>query len=251
MTEKTTVNEYLSGQVMIRQPARGYRAGVDPVLLAASVPAVAGQSVLELGTGVGTAALCLGARVPSLRLTGIELQPEYAALAQENGARNGMEFEVITADLAALPADVTQRRFDHVIANPPYFDRSAGHSATDYGREIAMGEDTPLSTWVHAAAKRLAPKGFITFIHRSERLQELLGLLPSFLGSIQVQPLQPRAGRDSHLLILRARHSGRTPLRIHAPIQMHEGATHTSDADDYTPKIRAVLRSGDSMPIPN
>lgn len=250
MSENTTVNEYLSGRVLIRQPAVGYRAGVDPVLLAASVPAVAGQTVLELGTGVGTAALCLGARVPGLQLTGIELQSEYAILAQENGLRNNMEFEVLTQDLANLSPDIKQRRFDHVIANPPYFDRSAGFSAVDNGREIAMGEDTPLSTWINVASKRVAPKGFVTFIHRAERLQELLKQLPSFLGSIQVQPLQPRPGRDSHLLILRARHSGRTPLRLHAPIQMHEGLIHTDDADDYTPAIRSVLRNGDSLPMP-
>ena len=64
----------------------GYRAGVDPVLLAASVPARAGQSVLDLGCGAGVAALCLAARVPGL-LAGLEVQPAYAALARRNARR--------------------------------------------------------------------------------------------------------------------------------------------------------------------
>ena len=48
---------FLGERLRIRQPATGYRAGSDPVFLAASVPALPGQSVLELGTGAGTALL--------------------------------------------------------------------------------------------------------------------------------------------------------------------------------------------------
>lgn len=78
----TTDNGFLGGRLQLLQPRRGYRAGLDPVLLAASVAARPGQAVLELGCGVGTALLCLGARVPGLSLTGVELQPDYAALAR-------------------------------------------------------------------------------------------------------------------------------------------------------------------------
>ena len=48
-----TCDDFLGGRLSIWQPRDGYRAGVDPVLLAASVPARAGQSVLELGCGTG------------------------------------------------------------------------------------------------------------------------------------------------------------------------------------------------------
>jgi tRNA1Val (adenine37-N6)-methyltransferase len=48
-TIETTFDAFLGGRITLEQPTKGYRAGVDPVLLAASVPARAGQSVLELG----------------------------------------------------------------------------------------------------------------------------------------------------------------------------------------------------------
>ena len=76
-----THDGFLGGRLHLWQPRRGYRAGVDPVLLAASVPAQAGQSVLDLGCGAGAAMLCLGVRVPGLDLNGLEVQPDYAALA--------------------------------------------------------------------------------------------------------------------------------------------------------------------------
>ncbi|MFY0596892.1 MAG: methyltransferase [Cognatishimia sp.] len=250
MTDKITENEYLSGRVRIRQPAVGYRAGVDPVLLAASIPAKSGQSVLELGTGVGTAALCLAARVSELSLTGIEIQPDYAALARANGSLNQADFDVFEADLAKLPSDLKQQRFDHVIANPPYFDRLSGHTASDAGRERAMGEDTPLKIWLEVAAKRVAPKGYISFIHRAERVGDILSLMPPSMGSVQVQPFIPRPERDANLVIVRARHSGRAPLRLHAPFQLHQGLRHEKDAEDYTIGIKAVLRDGKALPIP-
>ncbi|SHH29223.1 tRNA1(Val) (adenine(37)-N6)-methyltransferase [Cognatishimia maritima] len=250
MSEKITENEYLGGKVRIRQPLRGYRAGVDPVLLAASVPARSGQTVLELGTGVGTAALCLAARVSGLSLVGVELQRAYADLARENAGLNKAQFEVITADLNDLPSDLKQRRFDHVIANPPYFDRSASHAAQDQGRETAMGEDTPLAIWLSVAAKRVAPKGYVTFIHRAERLSDLLSLMPAALGSVQVLPFIPRAERDANLVLVRARHSGRAPLRLHAPILLHQGAQHEKDAENYTDRVKSVLRDGAALPFP-
>ncbi|WP_299352476.1 methyltransferase [uncultured Shimia sp.] len=247
VSDPTTFNAYLGGHLHIRQPAKGYRAGVDPVLLAASVPALAGQSVLELGCGVGTASLCLGRRVPGLRLTGVEVQPVYAHLAQENGRANALDFSVVEADLNHLPDTLRQQSFDHVIANPPYFDRAASTRSEDDGREIAMGEATPLEAWVQVAAKRLAPKGHASFVHRAERLPDLLSAMSSVLGSIEVLPLQPRPGREAGLVLVRARKGGRAAFRLHAPVVMHDGDQHDRDRESYTPRIRAVLREGAAL----
>lgn len=246
-----TDNAFLDGRLIIRQPAKGYRAGVDPVLLAASVPAKTGQSVLELGCGVGTAALCLGVRVPGLHLTGVEVQADYAKLAQLNGARNGQEFDVFCADLADLPPDLRQKQFDHVMANPPYFDRNASTAARNLGREIALGEGTALATWVDVAARRLAPKGYASFIHRAERLPDLLPALSGRLGSIQVLPLQPRQARDANLVLVRARKGGRAAFRLHPAVLLHEGRHYDGDRESYTTDIRAVLRDGAGLDFPS
>lgn len=244
MTPELSRDAFLGGRVQLWQPVTGYRAGVDPVLLAASVPAHAGQTVLDLGCGVGAAALCLGARVPGLTLTGVEIQPEYADLARRNG--HGM-LEVITCDLTDMPLELRQRQFDHVLANPPYFKASARRAAQDAGREAALGEATPLRDWVRIAAKRLAPKGLAHFIHRVERLPDLLTAMHATLGSVEVLPLSPRIGRAAELVIVRARKSGRAAFRLHAPLILHEGPHHARDGDSFVPAIRDVLRSGAAL----
>ncbi len=237
---------FLGGRLHILQPIAGYRAATDPVLLAAAVPAQAGETVLELGCGAGVASLCLGARVPGVMLAGLERQADYAGLARENAARNGIVFEVITGDLAALPA-VLKRPFRHVIANPPYFAAGSGTAASDAGREAAQREETPLAVWIDTATRRLAPGGWLTFIHVASRLPDMLAGLDGRMGSVSILPLCARSEQPASRVILRARKGGRAAFRLLAPLVLHDGAAHDGDRDSFAPEVQAVLRHGSSL----
>lgn len=243
-----TCNDFLGGRVRLWQPVTGYRAGVDPVLLAASVPATSGQSVLELGCGAGAAILCLAARVQGLQLSGVELQPAYADLARRNAIENNVELKVAEADLTALPPDLRQRQFDHVIANPPYYRPDAHSPAEDKGRSIALGEQTALEDWVDVAAKRLGSRGYLHMIQKADRLPDMLSACEHRLGSVEVLPLSARTGRAAELVILRARKGGRAAFRMHAPLILHAGDRHEGDGDSYTPEVSGVLRDGAALP---
>ncbi|MFT6075229.1 MAG: tRNA1(Val) A37 N6-methylase TrmN6 [Yoonia sp.] len=244
-----TCDDFLGGKLRIWQPRIGYRAGVDPVILAASVPAKSGDTILELGCGVGVASLCIAARVPDVQITGVEIQADYAALAQRNGLQNNVAFDVITSDLRDLPADLRQKRFAHVIMNPPYFDRSAGTPATDAGRDIAFGGGTLLSDWITTGSKRVGPRGYLTIIQRMERLPEVLSALEGRLGAIIVRPIAGRAARAPELFILQARQEGRAAFRMAPALVMHEGDSHEGDRESYMPDVNEALRNGEKMPI--
>jgi tRNA1(Val) A37 N6-methylase TrmN6 len=246
-----TQNDFLGGALQMWQPINGYRAGVDPVLLAAAVPARQGQSVLELGCGAGAAILCLGRRVPGLTRPGVELQSDYAELARRNAALNTLPMQVVHTDLTALPTDLRQIQFDHILANPPYFAKDAHTPAKDTGRSIALGEtETPLDHWFDTAARRLKPRGFLHMIQRSARLPEMLASCSDRLGAVEVLPLAARTGRAPDLVILRARKGGRAAFRLHAPLIMHEGDAHLADGESYRPEIAQVLRCGAALPWP-
>jgi len=248
---ETTFDAFLGGLLTLEQPAKGYRAGVDPVLLAASVQASAGQSVLDLGCGVGTVLLCLAARVPDLALCAVEVQTRYADLCRANALANGHSAQVWTADLCALPADLTARTFDHVIANPPYFERAKGNSSDQADRDLAFGGDTDLTIWLDVATRRLKPKGWLTLIQKADRLPDVLRAIDARLGSVAVLPVTGRAGRDADRFLLRARKGGRAPFRLHAPVHLHDGANHGRDGKDYLPNISAILRNGAKFPFPD
>lgn len=249
--DELSLDAFLGGQIKLLQPKSGYRAGVDPVLLAAAVNARSGDSVLELGCGAGQAFLCLAARVSGLSIVGVELQPAYAELARRNAAVNAVPAEVVAADLSNLPATLRQRRFSHVIANPPYYRAGAHSQAKDPGRRTALGEGTPLELWFDVAARRLTPKGYLHMIQRVERLPDMIAAAQGRLGSLEVLPLSPRVGRATELVILRARKGGRAEFRLHAPLVMHQGDAHHRDGEDYSPAVRAVLREGSALPWPD
>lgn len=236
-----TLDALLGGRVMLRQPRHGYRAATDPVLLAAAVQAQADQHVLDVGCGVGAAALCLASRVPGLRMHGLEIQPEYAALAQENAP----EMTVWRADLFAPPAGLRDIGFDWVITNPPFFD-SAGTAAPNGGRDRARRESAGADEWVAAALRRVRSGGRIAVIHLAEQLPHILTGL-SGAGDIAVLPLQSRSGRAAKRIIVTARKGARGPFRLAAPFVLHRGERHVKDEVDFTDKAQAVLRDGASL----
>ncbi len=243
--EALSADALLGGRVRLHQPRGGYRAATDPVLLAASLPARAGESVLELGCGAGAALLCLAARVPGLALTGLELQPDYAALAQANAAANGVTLEVIAGDLADPPPALRGRAFDHVIANPPWFAPDTP-AARDPGRATALREGTPLASWIDAGLRRLRPGGWLTVIHRSERLPDMLAATQGRAGAT-VLPLAGRAGRSAERVIVQFRKGGKAPFALLAPLVLHAGPAHLADRDDFSAEASAILR--DAAPL--
>jgi len=247
----TTFDAFLGGRLTLEQPAKGYRAGVDPVLLAAAVPARSGESVLELGCGSGAALLCLATRVTGLGLHAVEVQSRYADLCRLNASANDINATVWTADLRNLPSDLRNLTFDHVIANPPYFERASSISSPLPDRDMAFAGDTSIADWIDIATRRLKPKGMLTLIQKADRLPELMRAIDDRLGAIAVYPITGRIGRPADRIILRARKGGRTPFRLHAAIPLHDGPAHTRDGEDYRPEISAILRKGAEFRLPD
>lgn len=244
-----TQDDFLGGRLSLLQPKTGYRAGLDPVLLAASIEAEPGDSVLDLGCGVGTAALCVARRLPATRVTGLEVQSHYAALARRNAEINGISLDVVTGDVTRMPPRLTSQQFQHVLVNPPYFDRAKSTPAPADDKEHALGEGTPLGEWVHYASKRTAAGGTVTFIHRTDRLPDLLWHFSQGLGSLEVRPIAARINKRPRMVLLRGRKGGRAEFRLHLPWILHDGEAHDGDRQSFTPLTNAILRDGAPLPF--
>lgn len=234
---EVTENTLLGGRVRLLQPARGYRAAVDPVVLAAAVPVARGR-VLDVGAGTGAALLCLLARVPGVTATGLEVVADHAGLARRSLALNGWaaRAEVVTGDLRDRPAPVPANSFDHVLTNPPF--HGPGTRPPDAGRARAHMEAVPLDTWLGFCLRMLKPRGGLTLIHRADRLDEILAALWGRAGAVEVIPIAARAGRPAKRVIVRARKGRRSPAILHAPFVLH------GDGGGYTAAAEAVLRHG-------
>ncbi len=234
---------FLGGRLELWQPRKGFRAGLDSVVMAAAVPVCAGEQVMDLGCGVGTAALCVLARVPRARAYGLELQEVLHRLACENARYNGFEdrFFPKQGDILDPPRD--RAAFDHVIFNPPFFSSAESRPSDHPIRRLAHHEGPAgLADWIAAGMQRLRHKGTLTLIHRSDRLGEILSILHDRgAGDIQICPLWPAVGRPAKRILIRARRGVKTPMTLHPGVVLH----HTNG--DYSPDIQAVVAGGAAL----
>lgn len=242
----TTLDTVLGGRVTLHQPALGYRVAIDPILLAAACPAEPGETIVDLGCGVGTAALCLARRVPDVQCIGVDLQSELAELANRNAQENNVADRVrfLAGDILDRTLPIYARPADHVIVNPPYLKRGTATPSDNPVKALANIEgDAGLAAWVAAAARTARPGGTITFIHRADRLPELLALLDSRCGGIAILPLHPKAGAAAHRAIVAGRLDQRLPAILLPGLIVHE-------ADgSFSPLLERILRDGAPLPM--
>ncbi|CAK0766507.1 tRNA1Val (adenine37-N6)-methyltransferase [uncultured Gammaproteobacteria bacterium] len=244
-----TTDHLLGGRVCLRQPQTGYRVAIDAVLLAAATPAVPGQRILDLGTGVGAAALCLATRVADTTVIGLEFQPELATLARDNITANALDgrVRVIEGDLLAPPPELFRDRFDLVMANPPFLKAGAHTPAANRSRAAANGEgEATLADWIACAATLLRPRGTLTLIHRADRVDEVLARLHPRFGGVVLFPLWPRAGAvAAKRILVSARKDVRSPATFAAGLVLH------NDGRGYSAQTEMILFGGESLQIRN
>lgn len=229
----------LGGRVALRQPRKGYRAGLDAALLAAACDAADGARVLDAGCGPGAALLPAAHRRPLTHFAGVERDPDALALARENISANGLDGRV-----SAVAGDVTQRfstlglePFDAVMSNPPFFDDPAAISGPAPEREGAYLADGGLQAWTRFMLKAVREGGSLTLIHRADRLADILALLGQGAGSFRIRPVQPFADEPAKRVLVRAIKTGKAPLVLLPALVLHD-----RDGGKHTAQVEAILR---------
>ncbi|WP_299022421.1 peptide chain release factor N(5)-glutamine methyltransferase [uncultured Photobacterium sp.] len=158
-------------------------------------------SVLDLGTGTGAIALAIASERPDLQVTGIDLRPEAAQLAQNNSQNlqitntrflSGSWYSPLTAD----------DRFAVIVSNPPYIDKTDPH--LDQGdvrfepKSALVAEENGLSDIriiSDEGRQFLQLGGWLLMEHGFEQGEAVRNILLE-LGYSQVSTAQDYAGLD-------------------------------------------------------
>jgi tRNA1Val (adenine37-N6)-methyltransferase len=241
-----THGHLLGGRIRYSQPRTGFRSGIEPVLLAAAIPARAGDHVLEAGTASGAALLCLAARVPGISGVGVELDPALCRIARDNAAANGFSrLSFAAADILGEPGEILGEAggemFDHVFANPPY--HRQGTRSPDAAREAAKrSRDGQLDAWISVLARSVRSRGTVTVILPAALLPECLhAMAAARCGGSAVMPLWPRQRQEAKLLIVRTVKDSRGPARLLPGLVLH------ADEGGFTRGAEAILRDGAAL----
>lgn len=223
---KTSCDTFYDGRFRLIQP-KGWslRAGLDAMLLAATVPHAFGGRAVDLGAGTGAAGFALAVRCPGVGVLLVERDPAMAGLIRRSLdlAPNA----ALAERLRAVEVDITQPRpareaaglfdggFDLAISNPP-FHPAGGRLSSDAARSaaVAMPETGFLGRWIAVAAALLAPRGVLALIARPDNLPEIFAACKNRLGSLRIAAVHTDAARPARRILVHARRGSRAPMAL-------------------------------------
>jgi tRNA1(Val) A37 N6-methylase TrmN6 len=223
-----TEDAFLGGQLRLRQPKSGHRAGHDAVLLAAATPARSGDRVVDFGAGVGAAGLAVARRVAGIDLVLVEIDAGLADLARGNAAANAIAAEVIVLDVtsaadAFAAAGLSPDSADVVLMNPPFNDPSRHRASPDQTRKTAhVATAATLESWIHASRRILKSGGVLSLVWRADGLAEVLAALSRGFGSLAILPVHSGAAQPAIRVLIRAIKGGKAPTHMHAALLLND-----------------------------
>lgn len=246
--EFVTEDELLGGRIKILQPKDGFRAAIDPIFLAASIPVENGDSVLDVGAGTGAAALALITRAPWAWASCIDVQPELTALCARSATRSGIaeRIGVLAWDIMKKPTPIDTQTYDHVMSNPPYMKADTGQKPKTRAKLLASVETTAtLEQWTAFMLDRLKEGGTFSMVHRADRLDEILSLIDGPLGELKIIDLQTKDdGRPTKRVIVQGTKGGTTTEPARRQIIVHE------DDGTYSAEGHDILRGAKALSMP-
>jgi len=177
--------------VRIIQPKKGHRFTNDSILLARLSTPKKYAKVLELGTGCGIVSIILSKRIPSLRITAVEIQEEMAKLTERNVIMNNMEpnISVINRDIKELPKTLPSAHFDYIVTNPPYRPPASGRTSPDKKKAVSNHEfSVTIDDIMKVSRHLLKVRGRISLIYTADRLADLFSAMRRY----RIEPKEMR-----------------------------------------------------------
>ena len=237
---KVSKDEFLGGLLTLKQPIKGYRITSDSIFLAASISVKKGEKILDVGAGTGAIlsfiAARLGEGIKTLTLHGVEIQDDLIALARENGPDfisyfNGNIFR----DIDGCKANC----YDHVISNPPYYEKGKTNPSPYKTKAVAQGGDmVDLDLWIERSMRMVRPKGYLTVVHRADRLGDIVKIMSKKAGAIIIYPLYSKVGKDANRVIIRAQKDANGPLTLKSGMVVHKcDGSYSDEAEDILRRV--------------
>lgn len=237
----------LNGALTLLQPKVGFHASIDTVFLAASVTVKKGWKLLDMGCGVGSAGLCVALKNKTIHLTGLDIQEELIDIAHQNAALNGIAEQChFFQGNIKTEKTIENNHFNAVMMNPPYLEQGTHTPSPEKIKAYSHGEGssgTCLDDWIKYAHTKLKNGGYLTIIHRADRLDDVIVALEKkrWFGSLVIFPLYSRAGDDAKRVIIQARKERYAPLILKAGMVIHE------KDGKYTEAAQKVLRDFETI----
>ncbi len=214
--ENFTDDSILNGKILLRQPKKGYRVAIDPIILASLIEPKDNQEILDVGCGVGAISLILKRKNRSAKITAIDIDENMCELCRYNSEKNSLELNVRNIGIESMPRE---NLYDIIVTNPPFFSKESSRvSAT---KELANFETMELSEWISLCLNLLKNKGHFSIIHDTSRIGDILAAIKGRAGAAEVIPIFSKENKEAIRVVVKCVKGSFSKTKIHRGIVMH------------------------------
>ena len=177
--------------------------------------------VVDLCSGTGIIAILLTAKTSAKKIIGVEIQKSLYDIACDNIALNNLQdkLQFINIPLQDAYKVLGKESVNVVVCNPPYTKTphilNVSEEIASARHEIRMN----LEELIISASRLLKYGGKFYFVHRVERLQEIMNLLQkNQMQAKEITPIYPNNKKEGYLVMIMAVKKGNPGLKLKSPI---------------------------------
>ena len=217
--DETLEDLQLNGLCII-QKKKGFRFGMDAVLLADFAEIKNDDTVADFGTGSGILPILLAGRNKGCFYYLIDIQPELCELAERNMALNQVKSKVLCHDLTNKPDQELPKKIDAIVCNPPYSEPNAALASPDPVKSISRNqtEDT-MKGFLRTAFSVLKGKGKLYMIYPAPAMFSIMYLLRQYhLEPKRFRLIYPTIYKAANLVLIEAVKDAKPGLHPQPPL---------------------------------
>ncbi len=214
--------------MQLYQPLSGYCFNSDSLFLYDFIDRFKPKgAVLEAGSGCGVIGLLL-ARDHNISLTQVEKQKSFYLFNQKNAQLNRLESHIIHEDFLDFKSE---QCFDYIISNPPFYHKGVVQSDNEMRHIARYNEHLPIEDFFKKVSKLLTPRGHFIFCYDPSQLQTLFSKLDLVKMRAETMRLvYPKIDKPASLVMIQARKSSRSYLKVLPPLLAFEKNQHSKEA---------------------
>ena len=226
LQEDETLEDLQLKGLKLLQKKKGFRFGMDSVLLADFADIRPKDTVADFGTGNGVLPLLLIGREKGETFCGFDVLPEAVEMAQRTMHMNGLENRVslFCEDAAQAERVLGPSAVNAIICNPPY--SRPGTSLRNPGTAKATArhqEPELLWRFLKCAYRLLKGKGRMALVYPAAQLVHLSGLMhQAHLEPKRLRLVHPFAGQEANLVLIEGVKDARPSLTVLPPLVIYE-----------------------------
>ncbi len=219
------------------QDMRGFRFGIDAVLLADFAKHAVSSATLDLCSGNGIVAILLAGKTDTPKIQALEIQHDAAALAQRSIALNGLQERVnmVCADVRDALQIFGRGSFNVITCNPPYLPCGKGLQNAASAKTLARHEVAcTLEDILQVSYGLLRPGGRLFMVHRPQRLVDILSLMRRYhLEPKRMRMVHPAPHKAANIVLVEGAYQGGHELRLMPPLYVYdENGCYSREIDE-------------------